>query len=516
MQVLAAERGRGRMGMRIRGLVPAVLAVISLALAGAGCGDDSAEPDDTLNVVRAETFDGWVLDAAAAYATYQTHPAVLEGLLRFASDGESVEAGLADEWEYDEKAQTWTFRIRDGATFSDGTPVTSADVAFSLDVWKQGPNFGPLYEVVRQVRTPDKRTAVFELNTPNSVFDSLLSASVSGIMPDDFGGASEDQFYRNPVGAGPYKVDEWSRGGEIVLSPNEHFYDTERPSFNRIVMDVVPDDSERAILFEAGDADIVEYVPAPIASQYGEDSLEELPPSQVIHLSMNTQRPPFDDLELRRAVAHAIDYQSIVEGPLKGFANAPTGILSPNIANWSPPSEDYFTTDLARARDELADSSQPGGVSAELIYDSAVREHELAAQVIQSDLDELGIDVELRGLETGAFVDRAFTLDADTVLWSYGPVSPDISDPLGWILGTSWLFTGFDIGPLGAIYDDYIAADSESERTELVTKFQDQAIRDAPAVAFAETEVIHALADGIEGFDPAPWGLFYYDTLSGS
>jgi hypothetical protein len=67
--------------MRIRDLVPALAAVTALALVAAGCGDDSAGPDDTLNVVRAESFDGWVLDSAAAYATYQTHPAVLEGLL---------------------------------------------------------------------------------------------------------------------------------------------------------------------------------------------------------------------------------------------------------------------------------------------------------------------------------------------------------------------------------------------------------------------------------------------------
>jgi peptide/nickel transport system substrate-binding protein len=162
-----------------------------------------------------------VLDSAAAYATYQTHPAVLEGLLRFASDGESVEAGLADEWDYDAGARTWTFRIRDSARFSDGEPVTSADVAFSLEVWEQGPNFGPLYAGVTRVRTLDERTVVFEMKTPNSVFDALLSASVSGVMPEDFGGVSENQFYRDPVGAGPYKVEEWSRGGEIVLSPNE-------------------------------------------------------------------------------------------------------------------------------------------------------------------------------------------------------------------------------------------------------------------------------------------------------
>jgi peptide/nickel transport system substrate-binding protein len=509
-----ADRSKN-VGTGIRRLILAGLAGVLLALVAAGCGgDEPTVSEDELHVVRAESFDGWVLDSAAAYATYQTHPMVLEGLLRFGSDGESVEAGLADEWEYDADEHTWTFRIREGATFSDGTPVTSDDVAFSLGVWQEGPNFGPLFEGVTRVRTPDERTAIFEMDGPNSVFDALLAASVSGVMPEDFGGVNEDQFYREPVGAGPYQVDEWSRGGEIVLTPNEHYYDDERPHFRRIVMDVVPDDTQAARLFEAGDTDIVEYVPSPVAAQYDEDALADLPPSQIIHLSMNTTQPPFDDVAARRAVAYALDYQAVVDGPLAGYGDLPTGILSPNVANWAPPNEEYFTTDTERAREELADSPQADGFDAELIYDSALRRDALVSQIIQANLGEIGIDIQVRGLETGAFVDRAFSLDADMVLWTYGAVSPDISDPLGWILGTSWLFTGFDDAELAEIYDRYVASDSESEREELIAEFQDQAVREVPSVSLAEFRNIHAVADGIEDFDPAPWGLYYYDTLS--
>ncbi|MGH7359799.1 MAG: ABC transporter substrate-binding protein, partial [Candidatus Rokuibacteriota bacterium] len=253
--------------MRVRRGVTGVLltaAAVALGL-GSGCGSgsesgsDSSASGETVKVIRTESFDGWVLDSAAAYASYQTHEAVIEGLLRFGSDGESVEAGLADEWDYDAEAQTWTFHIREGARFSDGDPVTSADVAFSLDVWKQGPNFGSLYDRVKRIRTPDEQTAIFEMKTPDSVFDSLLAASVSGVMPADFGGVSEDEYYREPVGAGAYKVDKWSLGGQIVLSANKYFYDPERPHFEKVVIDVVTDPNERTLLFDSGDADVVEY-----------------------------------------------------------------------------------------------------------------------------------------------------------------------------------------------------------------------------------------------------------------
>lgn len=502
--------------MRVCERLTAALVVLAALTGASACGSGSAPTvsGDTLNVVRTESFDGWVLDSAAAYATIQTHGAVIEGLLRFAPDGKSVEAGLADKWHYDPEAMTWTFRIRDGARFSDGKRVTAADVAFSLKVWKGGPNFGTLYDRIKRVRTPDDRTVVFELKTPDSIFDSLIASSGSGVMPADFGGVGEDEYYRKPIGAGAYKVDEWSRGGKIVLSRNRFFYDRERPRFKQIVTDVVTDENERRILFEAGDADIVEYVSPSTASQFQQSTLEVLKPSQVSHLSMNTQRPPFDDRDVRRAVAYAITYDSIVNGPLEGFASEPSGILAPNLRGWAPTSDGYYKTDRGQARRLLAGSSHPGGFSADLIFDSGNESDAQQAQIVQADLAELGIEVTLTGLETGAFLDRAYSLDADMVLWSYGAVSPDISDPLGWIGGTSWLFTGFDTKPLTRIYAEYIEASSEARRDELITEVQDWAAREVPAVALAETQVIHAVADGIEGFEPAPWGLYFYDRLS--
>ncbi|MGA9160079.1 MAG: ABC transporter substrate-binding protein, partial [Actinomycetota bacterium] len=131
--------------------IVAVVAV--LALAGSACdsgaddggsevtGAGTPQRGGTLRVARSESFDGWVLDSAAAYASYQTQYAVIETLVRSTADGQGLEPGLAESWEYDPEGPSWTFVLRDGLVFSDGTPLTSADVAWSEGIWAKGPNF---------------------------------------------------------------------------------------------------------------------------------------------------------------------------------------------------------------------------------------------------------------------------------------------------------------------------------------------------------------------------------------
>jgi len=309
-------------------------------------------------------------------------------------------------------------------------------------------------------------------------------------------------------------VEKWSTGGQTILVANPNFYDPSRPKYKKVEVKVVADENARSLLFQTGDAGVVEYVTPSAAGSYDEASLKVLPPSQIIHLSMNTMRPPLNDVKARLAVANGINYDSMLNGPLDGYAQEADGILPTELAGWQPPSEPYFRRDMPTANKELAASKNPNGFPTEVIYDSGVQADALLAQIVKANLAELGIDVKTTGLETGAFLDRAFSLDADMVLWSYGAITPDTLDPLGWIRGTGWLFTGYNQDGIEKQYAAYAAATSPAARDRIVAEIQDEAVSEAPAVALAESEVINALADGISGFDPAPWGLYYYDDLA--
>ena len=346
---------------------PLTLALCTV-LAACGGGTDGAASSSaggTLRDGRAESFDGWVLDSAAAYATYQTHAAVFEPLLRFAPDGTNVEPGLAETWVYDEAAMTWTFTLRSNAKFSDGSPVTSADVVFSYGLWSSGPNFGGSFGQVADVKAVDDRTIAFTMKAPDAVLPSLLSASIAGVLPADFGGRSEKDFYAKPIGAGPYRVTKWSSGGRIELERNPNYYAPDRPKLDKVSIDVVADDSELSRLFEGGELDLVNYVSIASAAQYPEGSLTVTPSSQVFHVSLNATRAPFDDPEVRTAVAAAIDYQSIVDGPLREYGALPLG-SGPNLGNWAPPSPDYYVRPVCARRVRSTD-----GAEVELIDDAA-------------------------------------------------------------------------------------------------------------------------------------------------
>ena len=293
----------------------------------------------------------------------------------------------------------------------------------------------------------------------------VLSWSASGVMPEDFGGRTEDEYYEQPIGAGAFTVEEWSPGGRIVLRRNDRYYDPDRPYVDEVVIDVITDPNERAVQLQSGQVDIAEYVSPVTAAQYG-DTIVALPESQVEHLSLNTTRAPFDDVDVRRAVANAIDYEGIAGGPFAGYSSPPQGIIAPNLPNWAPPSVPPFAQDIEEAKRLLGGSKYPDPGTVELVYDSGLPADNLVAQIVQSNLAEVGIDVELTGLETGAFLDRAFGLDADMVLWSYGAISPDVIDPVGWILGTSWLFTGWEtdtlLGPVVRVHGDRLGEEEAS------------------------------------------------------
>lgn len=480
---------------------------------GPGAGDaGTPQRGGTLRILRHESFDGWNPDKAAAYASYQTLEALTEPLVRVAPDGKSLQPGIAESWTYDPKGPSWTFVIRQGVTFSDGTPLSSADVAFSEGVWEKGPNFGSLYGNIKEVRTPDSQTAVFDLAAPDTTLPVLMSWSSSGIFPKDFGGRSESDYFNHPVGAGAFTVAQWSPGGQIVLKRNDRYYIPNHPYVDEVVINVVADGNQAAVQFQSGQADISEYVSPADASQYG-NSIVALPTSQVEHLSLNTTSAPLNDPAVRQAIAHAIDYAAIAGGPFRGYGSPPQGIIAPNLANWAPPSVPPFSKDIAAARQLLAGSKNPHPAPLELVYDSGLPDDGLVAQIVQSNLKAIGIDVKLTGLETGAFLGRAFGLSADMVLWSYGAISPDVIDPLGWILGTSWLFTGFETKTLGKQFSSYSATQSPQKKQEIITQIQDQALQNAQAIPLCDVQVLQAVSDKVHGFASAPWGLYYWDPI---
>lgn len=495
-------------------IAAALTAVALFSLGLSGCSSGSGGSDDTLHVIRSESFDGWNPDSAAAYATYQTLDNVLEPLLKSNPDGHTIDAGIATKWTYDDAAKTWTFSLRPGVKFTDGTPLTPADVIFSAGIWAKGKNYGSLYGDIGSVTSPDAHTVVFHMTDANTILPVLMTWSSSAIFPKDFGGRSEDAYWQKPIGAGAYAVDSWSTGGQTVLTANTHYY--EKVGVSRVVIDTVTDSNQGAAMIQSGQADISQYLTPQDASIYG-STLKALPSSQIEHLSFNTTHAPLGDIHVRKAIAYAVDYAAIVKGAFKGYGTPAKGIIPSGLANWAAPDVPGYAHDLEKAKAELAQAATKP-TSLEIVYDASNQSDNDVAQILKQNLAPLGIQLKLSPLETGAFLDRAYGLTADLTLWSYGAVSPDVVDPLAWISGTSWLFSGVKTDRVTEQFHAYASAPTAADKEAVIRQVQDDGNTELPAAALAQFQVLYAVAPRVHGFAPTPWGMYHWSdiTLGGS
>ncbi|MFA6148355.1 MAG: ABC transporter substrate-binding protein [bacterium] len=327
-------------------------------------------------------------------------------LVRRDAAGEPV-PDLAERWESPDPL-TYVFHLRPGLRFHDGRPLTSADVRYTfswiLDAANRSPHRG-LYRQIRAIETPDPRTVVFRLTEP---FAPFLSTMVRGIVP----AGSPARGYAPPVGAGPYRIDDLSPDGEAVLSAYGGYYDG-TPAIRAVTVKFVPDSNVRFLELKMGSVNFVlngvdpDLLPA--VEKTGRLVAEEGPGGNVTYLGFNLRDRALSDARVRRAIALAIDRETIVRTIWKGRADLVSSILPPG--SWaSDPDLPPMPFDPARARRLLDEAGfpDPDGEGPlprlRLTYKTSQNEvRRRVATVVQEQLRQVGIAVDIQSLEWGTF-----------------------------------------------------------------------------------------------------------------
>lgn len=486
-------------------------AVLLAGCAGSAPASES-EPGEvqsggTLTVVRANPFEGFELDSETLNATFQLSQAVLAPLILPGDDGMSLKPGIAESWEYNDDNTALTITIDPRATFSDGEPVTAADVAFSITTWQEGPNYGSTYASIASTDIVDDQTIVLQLSAPNTSLPAYLTWANAGVVPEDFGGRTADAFWQEPIGAGPFVAESWSSTGDVVLTPNEHYTLTDGPFVDEVVSRYASDSNSAALQLRSGDVDVVAEMQPVTAESLPADLVVEGPSHVTPVLLMNSAVIP--DASTRQAIGYAIDYEANVSTGLQGYGAVPEGALPPNSENWVATEGGYFSQDIARAQDLLGDADIP---PLELVYanDASLA---LTAQLVQADLAEIGIDVELQAMDSGSSFSAMSTGEYDLALFSYNAISPDVSDPAQYVAATGMMFTGGPTDELWALLADYEAAPSADDKQALVADVQQLLFDEAPFVALANRGALTGVAPEVNGLNVMPWGVFDFSTI---
>ena len=309
------------------------------------------------------------------------------GLLSYDKDG-ALRGELAEEWGVDD-AGVWNFTLREGATWHDGRPVTSTDVRYTIErgaAEESAAAYKTFLQGISEVETPDDRTVRLRFAEPTATAETVLAHYNMPIVPE---GSDEEAL----IGAGPFKLEERERGVSLDLVANEAFYRPGLPKLAGIRLVAYADENLRVAALEAGDVDLIEYVPwQAMDSIEGDDGLTlQTVEGPFMYLTFNGARPPFDDARVRRAVTHAIRRQDIVDATFFGrgapLAHLPISVASPFYV---PEHADAWAYDPEAAKRLLAEAGHPDGFECTMLSDGAVRDAHLHGR------DRAGLPVDDR------------------------------------------------------------------------------------------------------------------------
>ncbi len=324
---------------------------------------------------------------------------------------------LAKSWKVSDNGLTYTFQLVKGATFHDGKPITSADVAFSFETVKKNHPFGPsMLGPVARVETPDPHTAVFKLSKPHPALFLVLSPPLLPILPKHvYNEAEHGPIRKNPanvkpVGSGPFKLAEYKPGEYFILERYDKFFRPGLPYLDRIIGRRIKDPTANFIAIKKGDfhiamfnagirlkqIEVLKKMPHLVVSPRGYDAI-----AAIYFLEFNLRKPQFKDVRVRQAIAYAIDKNFITKKLHFGYSKPATGPIHSSFPFYSDKVKKY-DLDLDKANkllDEAGFPKKKGGIrfSATIHwYPGEPDSMDTIAQYLKPQLKKIGIDLQLR------------------------------------------------------------------------------------------------------------------------
>ena len=510
-----------------------VLAVAAAAAVVSGCGGGSSDsggsggsasagtPQPGGDVVIARTQESLgmeninVFDNESIWIFQQ----MFESLYTVSADGKSVKPWLATGYDLSDDKLTYTFHLREGVKFHNGQPMTSADVKFSIDKARDPKTgWGFIDVAIKSVEAPDPNTVVITTKYPWAPLVADIALFNNAILPKDYAGMSQKDFYANPIGTGPFKWDHWTHGKEIKLVKNPDYWQKGKPYLDSVTWTTVPTDATRELQLKGGQAQIDEFPPFSTIDTLKQTpgiTMNLFPSTRTDYLPMNFKVKPFDDVHVRRAISYAIDRQAMIDSVLFGYAEPANSFMPPQVPYYDKASPG-LQYDLDKAKQEMAQSSVPNGFSFELSVGSGDDTQTQIAQILQESLKQIGIDMKIRKVDPSVQFQQQQEYDYE-MTFAYWTM--DIADP------DELVSFAVDNKTAGSFFTDYNdpqqiewthqaqATFDTGQRQELYTQIQKKAAEDAFMVFLYYSPYRYAYSDKVQGFKVYPTGNYHMEDV---
>ncbi|RUU91974.1 ABC transporter substrate-binding protein [Mesorhizobium sp. M7A.F.Ca.MR.176.00.0.0] len=426
-------------------------------------------------------------------------------LLHANADRTEVGPGLAESWDIADDGKTYTFHLRE-AKFSDGSPITAEDVAFSWNRmrFQKDSAYAAPFQPLTKIEAKDARTVVMTLDRKFTPFLTLTEIWNTGIVPkaavEKMG---DDAFAKAPVTSGPFKFVELKPGDRVVLGRNEHYYRQGEPKIDGVEFRYVPDDNTRVSMLQAGELDVCLAVPAPRMAELKAAGFraDPEPSSTTYDMLINHSAEPFNDLKFRQAVSYGIDRTAINAAVTLGLGTPASSIMSPTL-DFFDKSLPVIARDVEKAKALLAESGKTGA-SFELIQNAGSADEEKAAVLIQAQLAEVGITVNIAKIDST----QAWTRLADgeyqaEMNWWYNETR-DPDNALRWCVwgagDNKSYYTRYNNETINKLIDEASGEADNAKRAELYAQIQKTVVDEVAQVALYHPTWLNAYAPSVKG-----------------
>ncbi len=522
------------------GVFIAVVLLMTSGLAFSGCiEDDEDEELIGFQATRSEIMIFWDPSDSFSNEIIAMHN-MYETLTRYEPEDDEIEGILAEDWDVDEDGTTWTFELREGVEFHTGGEMTAEDVKYSIErTMDRGRGAAFIWDAVEEIEVVDDYTVEFQLSEP-APLDLIAASSYGGFIFSKEQGEEVDDLHEwfneaNSAGTGPYMPETWDEEERLVLDRHDDYWQGwNEDQFDRVVIRNIPEATTARLEIEGGDVHYVERLPyeeREAAAEHENIDIIETESFQNMFGLMNTEAMPFDDPVFREAISYALPYEDIVNEIYHGAARQAKGSIPYGM--WGH-GEDLmqYEEDLEKAQELLEDSEysdELDDITIEATYTEGNVMQERVLTILDSNLDELGIDMDIRGMPWDPQWEKARAEDPeerqDLFMFYWWP---DVPSPYSW-MANLWMSEEEPFFNLAYYSNPEVDELIEEARTtagidrdeaeELYIEAQELILEDTPSLFVVDEMYARAVRTELGGFEDNPsyphvvwWYDCYWDA----
>lgn len=440
---------------------------------------------------------------------------------------------LASNFTVSPDGTTYTFKVRPGATFSNGTPVTAKSFEYSYQRALLGPGYAALVMGMLTIKDPsqlkavDDSTFTITLASPNPMAAKLLPLTVLDVMDPTVSNqqaTADDKwanaYYKtNVLGTGPYvKGSTWQAGSQYLLEPNPKYWNPSKVKNAGVLMKYIPSSDDRLLLLERGDLDLAFGLPAKNLDQLKSAkgvTLWTFPSRNTNYVVLNSHIKPFDDVRVRQAISYALPYDTLIKNVLYGFGKP----LKSVVAAGMPTSDESgwpYATDLQKAKSLLSDAGFPNGFRSSLAVSVSRAEDADTAVWIQSGLASVGIQIDIQKLSDADYRAKQGADQLPMFIEYWYSWANDPFYQMFWLLQSKNVFTNlahYANPQIDSLIQQGMYNTNDSQRTDISKQVQTIFDRDVPLILLYQRDFVIAGRDNVTGVSVYPdqylrfWGL---------